>query len=445
MRSLVTFPIITTASFRARLRFWLIAALLAELYFVVGKLSLNFASLHPSASPVWPPTGIALAMLLLLGRRYWISILAGAFLVNVTTEGSLPAVAVIAAGNTLEAVAGFLLVERFVGKDRAFRTVSGVLVFFLFAALSAPVIAASFGVTSLLLDGSLARDAVGPVWFTWWIGDAVGALTVAPPIVLWCTRPHARRERAKTWEYLALWLVLLAAGFVVFTPYGVPLIYLCYVPLLWVALRFTPRDTALCIAVVSAAAIVGTLNGHGPFALIGGTTQVSLLVLQMFLVMFAFIGLLVSTATLERRIAQSSLEKKVSERTDELERCRIVDRANVEFLRTALDQLTVAAIIVNERLIVISMNGQSRDLFRLRERATPRTLSDVFATIRSAFKEPHESVDGLLQMLEERRKRTGHGLELESGATILCDYTPIFVDDVHRGHMFLFRETPNVF
>ena len=63
--------------------------ILAVIYFIAGKFGLMLASLHASASPVWPPAGIALAGSLLLGYRAWPAIFIGAFLVNVTTAGNV--------------------------------------------------------------------------------------------------------------------------------------------------------------------------------------------------------------------------------------------------------------------------------------------------------------------------------------------------------------------
>src|SRR5438046_8676168 len=87
-----------------------VIGILAIIYFVAGKLGLVLASLHASASPVWPPAGIALAALLLLGYRAWPAIFIGAFLVNVTTAGNVATSFAIATGNTLEALAGAWLV-----------------------------------------------------------------------------------------------------------------------------------------------------------------------------------------------------------------------------------------------------------------------------------------------------------------------------------------------
>ena len=99
---------------------WLRPVLLIGAYFVAGKLGLMLAFLHVSASPVWPPTGMALAALLLFGIRFWPAIFVGAFLVNITTAGSVATSLGIATGNTLESVLGAALVTRFANGRNAF-------------------------------------------------------------------------------------------------------------------------------------------------------------------------------------------------------------------------------------------------------------------------------------------------------------------------------------
>jgi integral membrane sensor domain MASE1 len=93
---------------------------LALVYFVAGKFSLHLAFLNASASPVWPPAGIALAALLVLGFRVWPAIFLGAFVVNLMTAGNIWTSVGIAGGNTLEALCGAWLMSRFAGGARVF-------------------------------------------------------------------------------------------------------------------------------------------------------------------------------------------------------------------------------------------------------------------------------------------------------------------------------------
>src|SRR5438132_10197637 len=155
-----------------------VIGILAIIYFVAGKLGLMLASLHASASPVWPPAGIALAALLLLGYRAWPAIFVGAFLVNVTTAGDVATSLAIASGNTLEAVCGAWLVNRFAGGTTVFDRPQGVFKFAL-AEVFSTVIGPAFGVTSLALAGFADWTNYGAIWLTWWRGDTTGDLLIA--------------------------------------------------------------------------------------------------------------------------------------------------------------------------------------------------------------------------------------------------------------------------
>src|SRR5437762_13289441 len=130
----------------------LVIGLLTVVYFIAGKFGLMLASLHASASPVWPPAGIALGALLVLGYRTWPAIFVGAFLVNISTTGNIPTSVAIGAGNTLEAICGAWLVNRFAGGMRVFDHSQNVFRFG-FAAVMSTVISPTIGVTSLALAG----------------------------------------------------------------------------------------------------------------------------------------------------------------------------------------------------------------------------------------------------------------------------------------------------
>src|SRR6516162_7802854 len=149
------------------------------IYFGVGKFGLMLASLHASASPVWPCAGIALAAILVLGYRLWPAIFVGAVLVNVTNAGDVATSVAIATGNTLEALAGAWLVIQFArGKNFCDRP-QDVFKFALVAATSA-MISPALGVTSLALAGFADWTHYGAIWLTWWLGDVTGDLVFTP-------------------------------------------------------------------------------------------------------------------------------------------------------------------------------------------------------------------------------------------------------------------------
>ena len=150
-------------------------AILAGIYFLAGKLGLSLAHAHPSASPVWPPAGIALAALLWFGPRLWPGVLIGAFFVNWTTHGSLATSLAIATGNTLEAVTGWFLVSRFANGWRCFDRGGDAFRFVVLAGVLATTVSPSVGVSSLALEYP-GWDNYSSIWLTWWLGDMLGAL-----------------------------------------------------------------------------------------------------------------------------------------------------------------------------------------------------------------------------------------------------------------------------
>src|SRR6266545_3331238 len=192
-----------------------IIGLLTLVYFIAGKFGLMLASLHASASPVWPPAGIALAALLVLGYRAWPAIFVGAFLVNVTTAGNVATSLAVASGNTLEAMCGAWLVNRFAGGTTVFDRPQGVFKFALAAVVSTNI-SPAFGVTSLALAGFADWTNYGAIWLTWWLGDTTSDLLIAPLIILWSIaskRRWNRREAVEVGIVLLLLFVLSEAVF----------------------------------------------------------------------------------------------------------------------------------------------------------------------------------------------------------------------------------------
>ena len=289
-------------------------SVLTLIYLIAGKLSLHLAFVHKSASPVWPPAGIALAALLVLGFRVWPAIFVGAFLVNLTTVGNIFTSFGIASGNTLEAICGAWLVNRFAGGPRVFDRPQGVFTFAL-AALISSAVAPTAGVSSLAVGEFAQWSNYWPIWLTWWLGDASGDLVVAPLLVLWsvsATQRKWNRKQAVEVSVLLLLLVLLAetvfGGWFPISARNYPISFICGPIVIWTAFRFTPRETATGIFVLSAIAIWGTLHGFGPFIL--QTENQSLLMLQSWTAALTITAMAIAAAIAERNRAQAAIEQQ---------------------------------------------------------------------------------------------------------------------------------------
>ncbi|HLB13671.1 MAG TPA: MASE1 domain-containing protein [Burkholderiales bacterium] len=278
---------------------------LAALYFAAGKFGLMLAFFHPSASPVWPPTGLALAAVLLLGYRVWPAVLVGAYLVNVTTAGSVATSIGIATGNTLEAVVGAYLVNRFASGRDAFDRPEDVFKWALLAAMISTLVSATFGVTTLCLGGVASWASYGPIWLTWWLGNAAGALIVAPLVLLWARNPRLRWNRKQFWEAALLLLAVCVIGLIVFgevAPFqdrNPPLTFLCIPPVVWAAYRFGQREAVTASFLLSAFAVSATLRGVGAFA--GDSPNESLLLLQAFMGVITVMAMTLAASVSERK------------------------------------------------------------------------------------------------------------------------------------------------
>src|SRR5262245_33018418 len=163
---------------------------LAALYFGMAKLGLSMASaVAQQVTPVWPPSGVSLAALLLLGWRIWPGITLGALAANLTADEPFGTACGIAAGNTLEAVVGAWLL-RTAGFDRSLERLKDVLALAVLAAGASTMVSATIGVANLCLGGVHPWSLFGPLWWLWWLGDATGILIITPAILAWSTPPR---------------------------------------------------------------------------------------------------------------------------------------------------------------------------------------------------------------------------------------------------------------
>jgi PAS domain S-box-containing protein len=362
-----------------------IIVVLAAVYFFAAKLGLRLAFLHPSATPVWLGTGIALAAVLLWGFRVLPGIWLGAFLVNVTTTGSVVSSLGIAAGNTLEALLGAWLVGRWANGARAFERARDIFAF-LPAVTAGTVVGATIGLGSLALEGLVPPAVALPVWATWWLGDLVSAALVTPLILLWSTAPVPRWTWRQASEALLVVLTVIGIGLIVFGPVlpasldTYPQSFLCVPPLLWAAFRFGRRGAVTSAVLLSAVAIWGTLHDLGPFG--GRAPNDALVLLQAFMGISTLTNLVLGAVVTERRRvaddlcrSQEALQQQVAE-VEDLYRTAPV---GLGLLGTDLRYLRI-----NERLAAINGRPVSDHL--------GRTLREVVPDLADAVEPLHRQV-----------------------------------------------------
>jgi signal transduction histidine kinase len=305
---------------------WLRSIALGVAYALVARLGLAMDAVGGLATLVWPPSGLALAALLLGGVRLWPGVAVGALVANLWV-GAAPLLALgIALGNTLEAVAGAALLARARHFRPSLDDLASVLRLVVFAALGSTLVSASIGSAAMVLAGVVPLTRVVPTFQAWWIGDVIGDLVVAP-VLLTFRVPDTARSEGGTRERLLL-AVLLAVGiFLAFGPTQTTLAAAFRAPhvlmplLAWAAVRFGPRGAAAATFVASIGAVLGTALGYGSF--VRGTLHDGLLELQSFMAVVATTFLILAAVTAERqrllereRLAREGAERAVERREE---------------------------------------------------------------------------------------------------------------------------------
>lgn len=293
----------------------IVILVIAIVYFGAAKLGLSFAFIHSNVSPIWPPSGIAIAAVLLLGNRVWPGIFLGALLANATAPITLPAALGIAIGNTLEALVARLILQR-LAFDVSFERARDVFKFVITSG-ACTIVSATIGTLSLSVSGSAGWDLFGSLWLTWWLGDLAGAVILGPLFLSWFG-PRGLRLKGLRYAETALMAVLLSlaalATFGVSNPSRLqyyPLARLMMPFLLWASFRLGHRGVTLAVLLQSASAVWGTVQGVGPFS--ADNPNDSLIILQLFLSTNAVTFLFLASVIEERRQAEKNLQAREAE------------------------------------------------------------------------------------------------------------------------------------
>lgn len=338
--------------------------LIALSYYLTARLGLTFAFEDTNASPVWIPSGIALAAVLLSGFRIWPAIFIGAFLANLLIL-SVPELSfssrfvvsiITATGNTLEAIVGAWAISRFSNNPNPLESMKGTTLFIFAGALFSPIIAA--------LVGSLSFCAFTNHWMVldhmllnWWFGDTLGVLIAAPIIIKWKQRKFIKWDFLKLAELAGFIIVLgLISYLIFFTIYN--LIYLFIPVLLWSIFRFGKFETSVFVLIISALTIWASLHHNINDAL---QQNESILVIQSFIGVVAITFLVLSSVIYERRKMQASLQESLIK------------------YRTLLENLPQKIFVKNSELFFVSCNENfARELNIHSSEITGKTDYDFF-------------------------------------------------------------------
>ena len=296
--------------------------LVGAAYYLGARLGLNLSLVEHNVTPLWPPTGIALAAFLLLGRSMWPGVALAALAVNLPiSNGPLPAL-VTAVGNTVAPLVAAIILER-VGFRRQLDRQRDALAIVFLGALASMTISATVGATTLFASGSIGADELAGAWVVWWTGDAMGILAVAPFLLciplFWELEPWP----AARWLEAAAILVVTTA-LVLWTTYSdLPLLFLVLPVLGWASWRLQLRGAAPAALIASLVATWSATHELGPFE--RGSLLEQMLTLQAFNASVALTSFFLAALVTERLqsaralvAAAAELEWRVEHRTAEL-------------------------------------------------------------------------------------------------------------------------------
>ena len=283
--------------------------LIAGTYFLSAKLGLQFAFLKEDIPLIWPPSGIALAAMLLFGYGAIPGLIIGAFTATYSTGAPLLFALITAIGNPLAAIVSFFLIKRFTSFRPQLDKLSSVMLLLTFGALVGPLFSATAGSAGILISGLGSWSNFLDVWFKLWLGDAMGVIVFSPFLLTWFSHSRSKFQQNKILEGgLILGLLILpyylAFGNITTSEISYPLTYLLFPLSIWSAMRFDNRGVSTINVVAMSVLVWGIVHGFGPN--ISSTPQSSLIYMSSTITIF-ITALFLSGAIAERKTMEGRL------------------------------------------------------------------------------------------------------------------------------------------
>ncbi len=302
-------------------------AIMALLYFLAAKLVFTSLRLGIEPSPVWPPAGIALFVLLHQGRRVWPGVALGILLVGQWLGVPSMLSWSSALGGTVESVLAVTLLRR-VDFRNSLERLRDVLYFLIVAGLLAPIFNATISTASMIFH-SLSWEQAGQTWWTFWLGDCIGILVFTPLLLVlqtqlskqwgrWRQQDLRITQTAHLSELLLCFSLLIVSSWIVFHSHpdrvivNYPIDYLPFPFVIWAALRLGQTAGIVASFLLSIIAISGTVAGMGPFVALTSMTRIDasrqvIFLQQAFLAVVTTTALILAAATSERRRVEEKL------------------------------------------------------------------------------------------------------------------------------------------
>jgi PAS domain S-box-containing protein len=255
--------------------------IVAAIYIGLAESAQLLPAINPAATPLWPPTGFALALVLLGGYRIWPAILAGSVSPYFMAGRSLSEVGSVGISTLLAAFAGAWLISRWSNGHQTFGTPSGIAKFAIISFAPTTMISSAIVLAGFILANKLSLSDSVVTWLTWWLADAAGTLVIAPVVVLWAMISLRSSFKWNLLESIAVSALVSIIGIVAYSPligsdiigndlnvllpYRSVLGFLVLLPMMWAGLRGNRCNVATAALIFFGMAVWGFSVGNDPF------------------------------------------------------------------------------------------------------------------------------------------------------------------------------------
>jgi diguanylate cyclase (GGDEF)-like protein len=351
------------------------------LYFALGLAGLELGGFTGPVAAVWPPSGFAVAALVIFGRQMWPAVFMGAALAYMSATGRIAASLTFAFGNTLEVVVAAVLLERFARGTDAFRSPPTIFRFVAIAGIVSAPLGAALAASATTLLGTSTWSSVAFLWVTCWFSSFTGTVVMTPFTMLWLTNLRDRIRWIELAESVLLLTLFAGACLVVFAgkfPADVqtyPLEFICVPFLLWTAFRLGRRGMSTAVLLLSSIAVWGTVRGFGPF--VRDSQSEALVLVQAYVGVMAITGVVLAAVVAEHKQAERQLRELAT--TDPLTGLvnyrRLLEVLRAEIARSNRNGRSFAVVFVD-------MNGLKKINDKLGHLAGSRALCRLAEALR---------------------------------------------------------------
>lgn len=405
--------------------------ILACIYAVTAKLSLEFAMLPGNITAVWFPSGLTFAFVTWLGLWALPGIALGsiAFMVwnsltmtlSWTVFSDMIAIVACAVANSLQPVIGVGMIHWLTHRPPSLERMKTVISFVV-AATIAPMLPAFIGITTSALVGIVPWSTYGISWFSWWSAGVAAILVFTPTLLFWSKAAGLVRPLVCK-EGIGILGTTLGLCWLIFGQ-GYPVEYVLLLVLIWSGLRLGSFATSALVSLIAIIAIVSTAHHLGVFA--GSSTTHSLVILQSFIAVCSVSSLVLGGALNAQKAVELNLEKtllsleqQVSDRTAQL-------RESQAILDGFFSVAPVGLGIVDRELRYVQVNTLMAAMHNLSaESHIGRSIREIQPDLASDIEPVYRYVLSTGQPILNREENNQSQHQDNSVQTWLATYFPI--------------------